>query len=1500
MDSITGATGGSASRLTFAQKAIATGMSVVLAFGLSPLGQVPAYAADKAPQTQSAELLQTQEGENALGDLAWGTGDGTTTVFNNPTLTYDGSADGQDIAFAVYNGAGSLINPSDATNKYTVVVKNGKETIDADIVTGKGFTFKAAKAGTYKVTVTGEGAYATRSKDYEIKVGKLDISELAFAQKADVYYTGNQLTFETECTTDNSAEEGGVDYTGLTEGVDFKVDVENVTDAGDHPFTVTGIGSCEGEATGTVTVEQATLLQAATGAVDANATLNGGNISGSTLASGKVGYVAGATHAISGTADVYTAATAVKVPYNKRKDPVSLVFQVGKAASNAEVPLKQGSDYTVTYYKPAGTSTVLDTSDDNVVAASDIASYSKFWAVVKVRDYSQNFLSTTMGATSEQTLVAYMEVGQNSKLEDFVDHVELASGTYLPDYDLSASKAGATFYDKDGNDVTDLVGEHYAILPKRVDATDAGNDGMTYGILSTNTYNSARLSSEAADTANYPTGAGQYYTYVTGTSGSSDPTADWYTPGDGVIAYYTVLPREASEGTDVGNLEITADDVTFKDGDYVDPSVTVKMYTTKGGTPVKINETESGTGALGSTIRNYTVSILDPSGNKVDKPSAAGTYTAEVTFSGNLDGTTKKTKTFEVGTGDIASIATSIKVPVYDTDGKTILRFDDPSDVYTGTAREIDPSEIVFMKKNPAAGATNNEKILTADDLAGTEFTLSYGTDTASPDPATGKPAIVGAYTVTANFTGAYTGSVSGSYVVNKLNMSNANANAKVQYLQDGTTDVYDDVYSTPKTGSAIEPTVRVVLKDGGDVVEPAVYAASFKDNDKAGEASTFLKVNSGYGAYATASGTAAPVSKFAITDKSFGDIAAAIELSKASADYSAAGVSGLTVKVNSNVGYLTYASNAPSSSAIVVGGGASTVKVTGVKLYAAAAGKGTSDGASISYAYTGTDPGTAVDTTKYVGTENVTIDSISAGTQIVQNALYSYTATLTYSNVQLYKKGDKYYTDAGATTELTLAGLNENLATGEIDTVTFDGFNPVTGTVKVNPTTSKLYATDAQAEAGTYYDSAANANGNAATGKISGAVSGAAKGDADGIYTSVHEYTGASVTYEGFAMYEKSGTYYLTPGATAVTAATSVTDPVSSVALAAAAGKIASSDVAAARGTGYVVRVLGADGEPVDGVTYSSDAPFRTVTINGLKDAGTYTIAVGAGSDGVYGGRLTKEFTVNGIDISDTNAFSYTWTYTNARNQVVKVPFGEEWFVDYNSTFAKTVAGITLGTPSVDDSTTGQIVVKSATGDILDPDTDYTVSYENNKKAGEATITFEGEGNYAGTLSKTFKINELIITPAVEKSAGVAAVAGYRIDFDDAIYDKGTKTYRMGYTGEQLKPAFKINKYKINANTGNLELESVFDDEYTEAWFNNVDVYYGRTGVDDWATVQITATGNYEGTLEASFYIDPVTLTADNATYAVADVAYTGNVAQPKATVTWNGKELVQGKDFA
>ncbi|MBR3314054.1 MAG: hypothetical protein IKG18_07940, partial [Atopobiaceae bacterium] len=109
---------------------------------------------------------------------------------------------------------------------------------------------------------------------------------------------------------------------------------------------------------------------------------------------------------------------------------------------------------------------------------------------------------------------------------------------------------------------------------------------------------------------------------------------------------------------------------------------------------------------------------------------------------------------------------------------------------------------------------------------------------------------------------------------------------------------------------------------------------------------------------------------------------------------------------------------------------------------------------------------------------------------------------------------------------------------------------------------------------------------------------------------------------------------------------------------------------------------------------------------------------------------------------------------------------------------------------------------------------TDFSYSYKNNVKAGTATVTAKGRGNYAGTVSTTFKV-------APAKLTGIGKVS-----------DKA-------YTGKAIKPtpAVKAGKRALEAGT---------DFSYS---------YKANTKAGT-ATVTAKGKGNYAGTVTTTFKV--------------------------------------------
>lgn len=162
----------------------------------------------------------------------------------------------------------------------------------------------------------------------------------------------------------------------------------------------------------------------------------------------------------------------------------------------------------------------------------------------------------------------------------------------------------------------------------------------------------------------------------------------------------------------------------------------------------------------------------------------------------------------------------------------------------------------------------------------------------------------------------------------------------------------------------------------------------------------------------------------------------------------------------------------------------------------------------------------------------------------------------------------------------------------------------------------------------------------------------------------------------------------------------------------------------------------------------------------------------------------------------------------------------------------------------------------------VLKEGTNYTVTYKNNTDAGKATVTVTGagNGNYAGTVTKTFDITKKTITDAM-----------VTLESDS-----------MGYTGQKLEP-------KVTVKDGDLVFTK--DKDYTVTYAKNVNV--------GTATVTIEGTGNCTGEITKHFKITEKQLTASMVTLKATSETYTGKEIKPEVEVKDGTTALVEGKDY-
>ncbi|MBR3318124.1 MAG: L,D-transpeptidase family protein [Atopobiaceae bacterium] len=170
--------------------------------------------------------------------------------------------------------------------------------------------------------------------------------------------------------------------------------------------------------------------------------------------------------------------------------------------------------------------------------------------------------------------------------------------------------------------------------------------------------------------------------------------------------------------------------------------------------------------------------------------------------------------------------------------------------------------------------------------------------------------------------------------------------------------------------------------------------------------------------------------------------------------------------------------------------------------------------------------------------------------------------------------------------------------------------------------------------------------------------------------------------------------------------------------------------------------------------------------------------------------------------------------------------------------------------------------VVVMHDGTQLVLDTDYTVTYGENVRVGEGTVTVEAQGLYAGKVTATFKI--------------------VAVSLKDVAIKLEKTSY--AYTGAVIKPkvlSVTLNGTKLKEGT----------DYKAPAYASNKNV--------GTATVTITGIGNYKDTAKTTFKITPLSVSKASVTGINAQYAWTGSQIKPVPTVKLGGKTLKRNTDY-
>ena len=215
----------------------------------------------------------------------------------------------------------------------------------------------------------------------------------------------------------------------------------------------------------------------------------------------------------------------------------------------------------------------------------------------------------------------------------------------------------------------------------------------------------------------------------------------------------------------------------------------------------------------------------------------------------------------------------------------------------------------------------------------------------------------------------------------------------------------------------------------------------------------------------------------------------------------------------------------------------------------------------------------------------------------------------------------------------------------------------------------------------------------------------------------------------------------------------------------------------------------------------------------------------------------------------------------------------------------------------------------------------DYTVTWINNKQAGTATAVLNGTGKILedGTASGTY-FGEKRITFKIKGTALSANMVSWA---------DGSKNVSIVYNGEEQEPRVRVSlQKKVKDENGKTVTQTTYLREYDEyAQYGDYKVSYLKNVDAGTATVVITGTGGYTGTVKKTFKITQADLAAEGTEAKIAasgaqeangsnatgsgdaadsaiKVAFAKNGAKPAIVVTakmanGNTVTLKEGKDY-
>ncbi len=230
----------------------------------------------------------------------------------------------------------------------------------------------------------------------------------------------------------------------------------------------------------------------------------------------------------------------------------------------------------------------------------------------------------------------------------------------------------------------------------------------------------------------------------------------------------------------------------------------------------------------------------------------------------------------------------------------------------------------------------------------------------------------------------------------------------------------------------------------------------------------------------------------------------------------------------------------------------------------------------------------------------------------------------------------------------------------------------------------------------------------------------------------------------------------------------------------------------------------------------------------------------------------------------------------------------------------------------------------------------DFSTSYQNNTNVAYsdgavvagATLTFRGEGNYAGTISQQFKINpksladEDVVVVEIENQGytGLPLTPPVTIQFNSKSYGEGADTFAVNYenntefgeatvtiTGQgnftgETETTFIITNLVVSDDVFEVRIASgdhvftgseikpeisvFFKNTQTELDEENYSVVYQNNINAGRASITVIFDGNYLGTLEANFTISSRDI-SEAEVAPISDFTYDGQSHYPELSIT-------------